>query len=67
METQYKIRIGTDERDDPSTLLSYEDKKAGVVSNRATDEQDFEVVGICRGLAELLDSQEIEVMIKSKS
>ena len=66
MTIEYKIKIGTDERDIPSTLLSYENKKAGVVSNKATNEEDFAVVEACRGLANLLNSQEIEVIIKSK-
>lgn len=66
MNVEYRIKIGTDERDIPLTLLSYEDKQEEVVSNRAKNEQDFAVVETCRGLAELLNLQEIEVIIKSK-
>jgi len=64
METQYKIKIGGDERGIPSTLLSYEKTEAEVVSDKATTNQDFAVVEACRGLAGLVNSQQIEIIIK---
>ena len=61
---QYKIKIGTDERDVASTLLSYEKRRAGVVGNIAETNQDQAVVEACRGLANLLDSREMEIKIR---
>ena len=66
MTTEYKIRIGTDERNIPGTILSYQDSKAGVISETAKTEEDLAVVEACRGLAKLLKSEEIEITIKAR-
>jgi len=66
METEYKIKIGTDDKGISVTLLSHEDKKSRIINNKATTYEDFEVIEACRGLAELLNSEEIEIKIKPK-
>lgn len=66
MTDEYKIKIGTDEREIPGTVISYEDRKSGIISNKATTQKDFEVIEACRGVAELLDAKEIEIKIKSE-
>ena len=75
METEYKIKVWRDGRDISGTLLNYEDKtrlfsyedsKSRIISNKPTSDEDFEVIEICRDLAELLDSEEMEITVKSK-
>jgi len=65
MKEEYKIKIGTDKREIPGTLLYYRYRQGQTVSNQAGIGQDSSVVEACRGLADLLSSEKIEVRIKS--
>jgi len=61
MTKNYKLKLDKNQR-----LVKYEDNVGGIISERATTEEDFAVVQNCRDLATLLNSEEIEVIIKSK-
>lgn len=61
MKAEYKIELDKGQR-----VISYEDNVGGMISEIATTEEDFAVVQKCRDLATLLNSEGLEVIIKSK-
>jgi len=63
---EYRVTIGTDERKIPGTMKSYSLEYGKIDSDTPTSTQDYQVVAICKRLAQLLKTEETEIIIKSK-
>jgi hypothetical protein len=64
MIEKYKIEIGTDERQIPGTLISYECQRNGQIFDRPFCEDDSELIDKLRRMKESLDIKRLKVELE---